>query len=194
MKNWIAYISISLLFSLQSCERESKYIFEDKLISNLQNVEIKDVIAIEKLQHAIERKDSIIDYRMSLAFNYSKIETLNRKVFHRKDSSLFLLTDYYYHKKDSTLKFIIYTWSENASGKFNVIKKINKVDNVINQKFKELQKTISMQLGKPSTKLGLKKDVALWERENANVFMTILNGETQNQGVYLFIEAKKNGL
>lgn len=195
MKNQITSFAIILFFFLLSCDRkESKYIFDQYPISNLQDVKIKEVVTYEKQQHAIERKKAIAEYRLGMAFNYSEIETLARKVFNRKDTNLFLETDYYYTKKDSILKFVIHTWRIKAFLNLNSNKAKNEADyNTIKQKYKDLKKNLSMQL-KITPKALIYKGVTLWETQKADVFINTIDEKTENPGIYLFIKLKKNGL
>lgn len=188
------YVYIILIFFLQSCERkESNYIFEQNPISNLYKVKIKDVVDYERQLNSFERKNATVDYKLAIAFKYS-METLNRKVFNRKDSNLYVETDYYYDKNDSTLRFLINTWRiKNDFSKSNFEKTKNQIDyNIIKQKYLELYKSFSTELGSASKKLYFKKNVALWETRKADVFITIIDEETENPGIYLFIKTKNN--
>lgn len=193
MKNWTSYIVI-LFFSFQSCERkESKYIFDEKPISNLQNAKIQDVIILENNQNAKERKNVVVE---NLGLIYSGVENLNRKVYDRNDANLLLKTDYYYDKKDTTLKIIFYTWRTKTLQNVNNKKiKSQNIANykIIKEKYNILKKLLSKQLKiKPKTLLYL--DTTLWETKNVGVFITIINTKTENPEIFLHIQSKKNGL
>ncbi len=144
MKNCIIYTLLSLL--LFSCERkESNYIFIKKPISSIQDIKIQDAIILENNQNAKERKNVVVE---NLGLIISDSENLNRKVYDRDDSNLSLQTDYYYDKKDNTLKILFYTWRTKnlLTADDNELKSHKANYKIIKEQYNVLKKLLSKQL------------------------------------------------
>ena len=124
-------------------------------------------------------------------FHYPDIKNLTHKIFRRKDPKLLLRTDYYYTKKDSLLKIVIYDWTvfntfDHLLTESQFKEKIN--DSVIINKFKKLKEIISSELDKDTnlTKSYPLENMMVWENKNKLVFMSLI-GDKKPYQIRLFI-------
>jgi len=190
MKKLIIYSSVLLL--ILSCkQKQTTYIFEGKSKLDLQNTKIEEVFILENTLHSTERKiDTSLEVGTAL-FSESEIKVLTHSVFERKDSKLFLDSDYYYSKKDSLLKVVIYTWTIDGNIHGYVEKSKNEVEannKILKNKYEELKKSISTELEKDNSlrKSSPLENMTVWENDKRQIFISIF-GIGRDNGIRLFI-------
>jgi hypothetical protein len=189
MKNFTLYFVLSSLLSLVACkEKKFTYVFEEKPNLNLSNVKIEEVITFENRLHSIiKEKDTTFNIG---THHYSNIKSLTHKVFKRKDSKLFLESDYYYTKKDSLLKVVLYDWSIYDADGFEKELQEKEVidDSIITNKFQDLIKCISFELDKNHhfNKSSPFQDMTVWQSKEIIVFLGLISDKKPTQ-IHLFI-------
>ena len=190
MKNCIIYTLLSLLFF--SCTRkEPNYVFEGKPDLDLHNVKMNEVFALENSLHSVvKEKDTFFNIG---TFHYPNIKSLTHKVFKRKDSKLYLETDYYYTKKDSLLKVILYDWNiyNTSNGYITKAQYEEKVDNnIIKKKYDSIKKSISLELGNDFKKSSPFENMTAWENKKVTIFISIIGFEKMTR-IHMFV-GKRN--
>ena len=194
MKNRVIYNLLYLSILLLSCERkETKYIlFPEKPNLDLQDVKIEDILAHENNLHSNER---VTDTFFNIGtIHYKNIKSLTHKAFIKNDSKLLLQTDYYYDKKNGSLKVVTYEWATEFISNINstVIENTEAASYpILKKKYDDIIKRITSTLNKSPKFDG---PITRWETSKVKVSVAISSGSYKNPIIYLMITSKQNGL
>jgi hypothetical protein len=191
----IIFILIILIFA--SCKKtEDDYIFEKIRFENLDKLNLNQLINSENEIGSKERNsNNTFGIGNDYYPNDFKYELSNPRVFEINQKELGLETNYFYSKKDSLVKVILYQWNKkylNFEGyEKDTLRelKITEKENYQN-KFENLKECLTEKLGK-ATEIDIEKrkdtsynysDNYRWIKQDLNAYLSFkVSGESYRE-------------
>lgn len=148
--------TIIIAFLLTSCAT-NKQLFNKDIFTDFQVLKINTAIAFEKKNKSRNiTPSSFIDIGESTYPNKNNYKLEIAKTFKRKDKPKFQLEiDYYYVRRDSSVKVILYQWDKLTTKKANAFEDEKTKSTIFNNfqiKFTQLSDSLTKYLGEPIQK------------------------------------------
>ena len=187
----IIFILIILIFI--SCKKtEDDFIFEKLRFENLDKLNLNQLVKSENEIGSKERKsNNTFGIGSDYYPNSLKYELSNPRVFEINQKELGLETNYFYSKKDSLVKVILYQWNTkylNFKGYENDTLRELKITEKekYQDKFENLKESLTEKLGK-ATEINIEKrkdtsynysDNYRWIKDDLNAYLSLdVSGE-----------------
>lgn len=177
MKSKFFFVFILLLFYSCSVNKYSNVPVQDEI-----DLSLKSFTEIKKEETDKKSKDITLGYFWGIGKDmyptFEKHTFEIPKSYQRNENNFILKVDYFFTKDDQT-KFKLYEWNENE--------KIETSHEMFNEKFHEIKKYITENLGKPylevyedleKSKEETVRDDVKWHSKNLNIFLFRFRGKS----------------